>query len=345
MERVIAVGSAPSSGSTLLADLLDSTPYTAAGPELGLFSVSHFYEEYERFQKRWFKTAKSRSLYYMRSAINKANLAAYGFNKKSFDTIVQSAGDHREFLERFALHFLSLRGKSVEGMLFEKTPQNLEYIGKNLGFGRRFVVIVRNPAQVYLSLRKRGFAPAIALLTWFLEMARVAPYLGHPNLVLVRYEELTASPYETAADIIARCCGIKVDPGEMEAYHADNAYRIYHSQRLPTWSVQDSTKVVPSKKRVDEESRRALATLYSLRISKKYAALLGVEEYRFEDLLELFGYKESFLEQVPKRGGERFALDGASRRFLWRKMAIDLLHGDFRPQDVAAYLGCVEQVG
>ena len=43
---IIAIGNAPSSGSTLLADLLDSLPFAVCGPEIRLFSVRSYFTRY-----------------------------------------------------------------------------------------------------------------------------------------------------------------------------------------------------------------------------------------------------------------------------------------------------------
>ena len=44
MTTTIALGNSPSAGSTFFSDLLDSTTYTAVGPELNLFSLEYLYD-------------------------------------------------------------------------------------------------------------------------------------------------------------------------------------------------------------------------------------------------------------------------------------------------------------
>ena len=61
--RIVSIGNAPSSGSTFLADLLDSLCFAACGPELHLLSPLSHYKDMTNMRHRGFRRAASPACY------------------------------------------------------------------------------------------------------------------------------------------------------------------------------------------------------------------------------------------------------------------------------------------
>ncbi|MCK4882859.1 MAG: hypothetical protein KAR31_11720 [Candidatus Omnitrophica bacterium] len=84
------IGNSPSSGSTLLADLLDSTNVSACGNELNLFSNKNIYN-FTEFKKNIRRSSATFSVGRIRNTINVHRLYGYGLNEKEFVEFIKSS--------------------------------------------------------------------------------------------------------------------------------------------------------------------------------------------------------------------------------------------------------------
>ena len=143
------VGCPPSSGSTFFADLLDSSTHTACGEEINIFSTKKFYD-FHRFKKNILKRSLS-SVYLYSEGINTNILHQYGLDVPSLKELMRQSSSASEFGDLFSKHFLTLRGKNNQGVVFEKTPQNIICIESFLQEFKNsyFIFLVRNPVFVY----------------------------------------------------------------------------------------------------------------------------------------------------------------------------------------------------
>ena len=129
---ICLVGCAPSSGSTLFADLLDSTPYSVCGPELEFFCNKNVYNYQNFIEKKQFNGSianiRSTGTYFQ-----KWRLPAYGFsNIEEFNNLLYRHEDIRGFTKELSEHVLRFRDKPEDGIFFEKTPQNINTVGEFL---------------------------------------------------------------------------------------------------------------------------------------------------------------------------------------------------------------------
>ena len=342
MSITIALGNCPSSGSTFLADLLDSTQVTACGPEINLFAVENLYE-FSEFKKHWRESSKFSSPYFRRNSIGIRDIHAYGLSESAFDKLVQESENLKHFLEKFSLHFLSLRGKDLDGAVFEKSPQNLNCIDQYLEkVDAPFIHIVRNPVNVYKSLLKRGFDNSISLITWMMDQARIYNYIGHKNLVVLKYEDLVNDPFGKTADLINRATGHHVDPAGIKSNYEDNPYRKFHTPKLDSWT-HNTYGVVgrDRKKELTPEEVESLASLRSVKIGKDYSQIFGQAEVSFMELLEKFGYINEYLESIGQKQST-FQMSSQGRYRLFRKFTGDLKNKDAALRNLNAYLNPVE---
>ena len=143
-----------------LADLLDSTPYSCCGEELGVFSGKRLYD-FSRFKANILQRSIASSVYALSNGLITKDLHSYGFNIETFAALCRESEDILDFTERFADYVTALRGKPGNALVFEKTPQNISCIGEFLDAFKDsyFVYVVRNPLFVYASLLRRNFPP------------------------------------------------------------------------------------------------------------------------------------------------------------------------------------------
>jgi len=323
--RIIPVGNSPSSGSTLLADLLDSSPISACGPELGLFSIQQTYKDYGYFKKEIFSKSFTSSVYLAYASFVRHDLHKFGLNSEELIFIMNKFDNHSDFFNYFTESYLSLRGKQIDGFLFEKTPQNISYIKDYLNkFDEYFINIVRNPIDVYKSLLKRGFPQGIAALTWFLEQVKIVPFINNSKLIIVKYEELVKNPYQIVANIIKKISKKEMTSDIIKEGYERNNYRKFHAKRLKSWKIKDVGKIKISTyiKEITEKDKELLRSLLYLKISPEYAELLDVPDYSFRDILEKFGYLDTFYKRIEnKKKEKKFTLNMPSKLFLLKKTA------------------------
>lgn len=344
MTTTIALGNCPSSGSTFLADLLDSTPYTAVGPEINLFSIEDLYNK-RKLKSFYSHRSRCSSIYLRRNGLVLNDLCAYGLNEARLIKLLESSSDLPEFLENFAKSFLALRGKNMNGIVFEKSPQNIHCAQKYLSNTQNyFVHIVRNPIDTFISLRKRGFSTGIALITWMLDEAKIVDLLDNERFICINYEDLIKNPFGITSDLIKKVSGIEIEESDVESGYQDNPYRMYHTTKLATWSQRDFGKVGDRKiRKLNTEEVCLLASLKNLKVSKCYGKLFNIPEASFTDLLELFGYKDLF-DSVVGNASAEFQLTAHEKYRLFRKFTGDLKYGDAKLLDLNIYLNPVETV-
>ncbi|NPA34920.1 MAG: sulfotransferase [Chlorobi bacterium] len=230
MSRVVLIGSCPSSGSTLLADLLDSTPVSACGPELGLFAVKNFYNSWEK--GRLITKDVSDSPYLLYSQLNRENLSGYGIDLKILEFIFKNSENLREFTTEFSNWFITLRSREPNAITFEKTPQNIDTIRIFLEKDKhaKAVIILRNPLYTFDSLIRRNFSPFLAFLT-IAHCFQIAYTLkDNDRVLIVKYEDVVSQPFQTVQKILA-FSGIPFDDEEtFWKMFKNNTYRYYHDR-------------------------------------------------------------------------------------------------------------------
>jgi len=335
---IIAIGNAPSSGSTLLADLLDSLPFAVCGPEIRLFSVRAYFTRYAevRIADPFVRTATP-SCYSIRLGLARSRLHTYGLNAEMVKDFLAHEESFPAFCERFFDHFVALRGK--EGRLcFEKTPQNIQNARQFLETfpDSVFLHIVRNPLYVYKSLRRRGFPPYVAAATWLVDEAPAYALREHPRFITVQYEALVQSPYETVTALV-RSWGEDIQPERVAELYRNNRYRTLYVPKLPSWKVsQHGTIQNANRGEVTEEDKAALGYMLGSRVGKKYAQVFGLPEVSFSEVASLYGYDlERYLTAAPLPPDWP---DRASLRRLFRKWRLDFTHAEASLNSLTAYL-------
>ncbi|MEX0777889.1 MAG: sulfotransferase [Phycisphaeraceae bacterium] len=236
----ICVGGAPSSGTTLLADLLDSVPGLICGPELYVMCIEEAYRFDERFKpaamaQRHFAT---RARYSADVAFfNRKYLGATGLTEPALHELIAASDSLPGFITRFARHFAGYRGVALSAFA-EKTPINVNYVGE---FCRTFtngvfVHVVRDGRDVARSLTRRGYSLYEAAMIWMQQvLAGRRAAQSHGRVVEIKYEELVNDPFVTTVQMAAKV-GLAAAPAAIEVCFNSNQYRA-GLPRVASWSV------------------------------------------------------------------------------------------------------------
>ncbi|MFM1831712.1 MAG: hypothetical protein RLZZ461_28 [Planctomycetota bacterium] len=250
MSRVICIGGASSSGTTLVADLVDSIPGVGCPPELYIFSDPAAY----RWDDAFVASVLARRPRPNPSAhvlphpwFNHKHLPHCGFDEAELDALIRSSTDLPTFTEGFRTGFEAFRQREMP-VLAEKTPINVncaEHWCDQFPDGL-FVHVVRHPWAVINSLGRRGYPPMQAAMIWICQVKAGLLAQHHPHAVLLRYEDLLDAPFARMTELADRV-GIATTPDEIERRYKSNTYRAGLG-RVADWSVPtfDGTIGAPS---------------------------------------------------------------------------------------------------
>lgn len=242
----VCVGGAPSSGTTLLADLLDAAPGYACPPELYVYCFPEAYGFSKAFREAARDGIKARTAapYGIDTAFfNTKYLPKVGMTAAQFDEALEMSDTLAEFMDRVGAHLAVLRAKPVE-VLVEKTPINANCA--NLFCDTQdgvYINVVRDGRAVCASLMRRGYSLYEAALIWLYQTQKPTK---RPNLLTVRYEDLVADPFMVTAKL-TRLIGLPGHPKVIAKGFRTNAYRA-NIPRIATWSAREYTGKVLSQR-------------------------------------------------------------------------------------------------
>lgn len=353
----IAIGNCPSSGSTFLADIMDSVPFTICGSEIGIFATREYYTDFKvvrswvsslptRVQKNHlvqryqFFTSRCSSCYCGRIRLDLSRLYRYGLDVDLVKEFVEESSSFSDFCNQFFHHFSVLRNKHELAFYTEKTPQNihtakwfLEYFPESF-----FLHIVRNPIFVYKSLRKRGFPPYIAAATWLIDLSAAYKLRDHPRLYTIRYEDFVSNPFAVVCKFILDILGEKLSENKLKELYDNNHYRRLVSRKIKTWSISKYGKLGNANKNVSLNKEDGIMAKWMLRsnISDGYARSFGLPKTSYRELIDYYGYNLDDL--VNLNTNSFFSIDSLSRRRLLRKWWQDFRYAQASVSDLVSYL-------
>ncbi|NOH65222.1 sulfotransferase family protein [Vibrio rotiferianus] len=335
---LVLIGNSPSSGSTLLSELLDSTPISLSGEELGLFASNKFYND---FNNSIHYTSSCKSLYMSRIGLFSKGLPSYGLTTKQLKEVASEFHDAEDFVDHFLSRYKEFRGRDAD-VIFEKTPQNLSCIGDFLDLFQEsyFIHIVRNPVNVFLSLLKRDFPPYIAVHTWLLDVATFYKYREHERVINISYESLTSNPYESVSKILEKITGKVISPSEIEMMYKGNTFRAKHTLKIDSWSNKKFGMIANDhNKELSKEQKEMFCGALRGRISDAYANKFDIPAVSYVDMINHFGYTSLLKEFKATSGSPKSTKD---HKKLLSRFYHDLKAGDAKMNELNIYLNPIE---
>ena len=342
---IIAIGNAPSSGSTFLADLLDSLPFAVCGPEINLFSVKSNFTNFAYLKKYGFSSSRSALIYQRRQRLLDRRLCSYGIDRLLLNTILDESSSLKDFSINIFAVFSSLRGKQCK-LFFEKTPQNIHCAKVFLDTFEDsfFLHIVRNPLYVYKSLLKRNFPPYIAVNTWLIDESRSYELINHPRFITIYYEDLVKEPFIVVCNFLKQI-NIEYDPHDLEARYKNNEYRKMVSRKMKSWSFNQYGMMGNANKNkiITSEDLNRLCFMLQSKVSKSYSREFGIPEAPFDKLVEIYSYHyKKYIDELKTTVKPNSLYEKRSAKQLFIKYLIDLKHGQCKLKSLFSYMKPVE---
>lgn len=294
----ILIGSAPSSGSTLLVNAIERNfPSVVSGPEISLFSHPFVWRESGEAWRRGLLEAIAadslrRSNYLdegfvpYAAAVYPENLEAYGRSIGDLRTAVAAMSGGNELFQWLFEPLVQPRSR----VLIEKSPPNIYSIPAFLKCvpDGRALLIVRDGRDVVCSLKGRGFTFTEALRVWLIEAGICHTLALDPRVHLIKYEDLTADP-AGVLDHVGKALNLG-DRGKADVIRTGG--------RVDSWTLspndQISTSAVGRWKSDLTDLEQVIFGAYRVRVpAGSPIAELIVDGTSCGDLLANFGYAAS----------------------------------------------------
>lgn len=294
---LVLIGNSPSSGSTFLADLLDSIEGCFCGPELSIFANPTIFSDYARYQSKTNKEFSPLSIYKTTNRPYYHNLRFYGLQKSNYNQFVNSANNCSDFIAKLKSSIEKFHNQEIK-ILFEKSPENIASVEEYLnnypdGY---FIHIVRNPIYVYKSLIKRNFSKNIALFTWYFDVLQQINFLNHPRVIQVKYEELTNSPADVLNHIFEKIgLNKKFTQNEIESLLANNSNR-KQIKRVKSWTSKPGQISNANNKPISAVEKEFFYQALLYKISPKLANHFNVPQLSYGELIKKMGYEKDINE-------------------------------------------------
>ena len=288
--RMLCVGGSPSTGSTFLADLLDSVPGIVCPPELYLYCFAEAFT----FDVAFLETVASGGRFKLRAPyiaprhfVTLKLLEQSGIQRENFANLFRSGGNLFTLVEAVATGHAELRGRDLKAFA-EKTPANVnclrdfaDLLPDGLG-----IHTVRNGWHVVDSLCRRGYSPIHAAAIWAIQTdAGLRASRACQNILTLRFEALVSDPFGEAV-AIAKRIGIDTDETEVRARYEANGFR-QSILRLETWRVKRYGIAEPS----TDPSPNELTELERVLINQlEIRATPSSEPIQFSELQRALGY-------------------------------------------------------
>lgn len=270
----VLIGGSGSSGSTLLASILDSHPEIACAPEMSFFNKKVIYDRYRDFETnlpQWLEKGVPTDGYSLYPGFLLGR-ECYELKKPQLIAWSGEGGGIKEFMRSLQSHILQRTGTTV---FAEKTPSNCYCFGEFLEIfpDAKLLHIVRDGRDVVCSLMKRGMSLFRATSLWLYNTSAGVVHRGRPQYFELSYEELVSAPEETIQQV---CDHVRVEflPGMLDRDSPSSTAR----NGISSWKNSPTGPITTeSVGRFEEELDDSdLARFYNVRLTSWGASKLGI---------------------------------------------------------------------
>jgi hypothetical protein len=299
--KTICIGGAPSSGTTLLANILDSTPGILCGPESNIFCMDAAYKYDTHFQEQAISCKfPCNSIYSpFTRFFNRKHCHSYGVEQKDVDAAIMSCDSLADFSRWLAEQFSAFRKRDCSAFA-EKTPINVGYIGQFLkAFNDGlFIFVIRDGRAVVSSLKRRGFSLIESAMIWMYQTSLAIPWLDHPRVATVKFEDIVANPFMIGAALASQA-KVYASAVDIETLYRSNIYR-EKLERVATWRAHSYLPDQKAAEWIDDNlSSEDLAILTAIKLESVFRPSV-FKTISFADLLRTFNYEATLTVEAIK---------------------------------------------
>jgi hypothetical protein len=265
------IGGCGSSGTTLLARLLDGLRTIRSGPELGVFHHRALYDAGPEFRARVYGLLTGRApsvgmpverlMVPLMPSVFFQDRAFYGGDGPAAElALLDAATDLGALVETLRGGMARTLGVAPDFTLIDQTPKNCVAAREFLDAvpDGRFIHVVRDGRDVVRSLVRRWAAEAkghpaatyvqAGMTRWTWDVSQALRAEDHPGYLEVRYESLVTRPLVEINRILKHLDQAPVTEAELATQHSPSlsaAGERFHGGIKPTWGAQVHDPVTP----------------------------------------------------------------------------------------------------
>lgn len=302
------MGGSPSTGSSLLVNLLDRHSALSAGPETYLFIHPRLYTDWARWKRYLLHTSKTGGLkspgWFL---MNGAQLLqeTYGWSRPELAQWIAKAPDLATFADRYLARRMEAAGAHS---WVEKSPANAITFPLFLRqFPRaRILHTTRDPYDTAASLLARGHSAYQAAGAYIVQTALALRVLDHPSAHLVKYEELVLDPASTLRRTLT-FLDVSWEAAVLEPTPEERRREVRMQGWLQNERDRVGTRSLGRFRRLPAADRQALINALALfRINPAFARRYGLAHTSLRDITETLHYpyqeaREPDLRQLKKQ--------------------------------------------
>lgn len=302
----ILIGNSPSTGSSLLRQMLNRHPEIFCGPESYLFIYPQLFTKWEKFKsgivggRHSSNRLKSRSFFLQKDVILQDR--EYGSrSEEELEALVESSSGIEEFTHQFYQPILEARGKK---MWAEKSPANtINFFRFIKAFPQgRVVHVVRDPYDTITSLLYRGTTLYDACAVYLIQTAQALRARENARYHEIRYEALVRDPEEVLSGFL-ESMQLKFDKVMLSEGNPEMSVE----PSMTGWKYEETGKVekgsVGRFAELDKETQKTIRGAMGLiRISPGYALKEDLLHLGFPAICGALGYP--FIDPPKKVKGE-----------------------------------------
>ncbi|WP_235298268.1 sulfotransferase family protein [Portibacter marinus] len=281
------IGGSGSTGSSLVANVLNRHPDLFCGPETHLFTKHQLFKQWEENKHKIIEDKLKSYAWHMYSRTEVLN-KNYGWTTKKLNDLIEYA----HFIEEFSDEFFTSAARSYgKRYWIEKTPSNV-YGFKDLTahFPNCFLMqTIRNPYDTIASLNRRGFSIYYSTCMYMVNTCVGLAMRNYDKYIPIIYEDMVKNPDSVMNDICDRL-GIKYDatmlqPTEMGFDHDIDSWGLSEHGVIAERSVGS----FESASRFVQE--QIIYTVNSFRLTPYYIKRYGCDIVDIPSICRLLGYQ------------------------------------------------------
>lgn len=285
---MIIIGGNPSSGSTLLANILNNHPDIVCGPEMSLFNKKIIFDDYQYFKNNidniLIKGYPTGGFQVYKEFIPEKKF--YGLSNEMVREIVLSSINSKEFIKNIVNEVMANKKKII---FAEKTPSNTYNFDKIIELfpNAKIIHTIRDVRDTYCSLKKRNKSLFYSGSVWLYNNIVGSKSERQKSYMQIKYEQLVNQP-AIEIERVLNFIGIDKTESILDVNHAHSVE--YHKGR---WNNSPSSDI--SNKSVgrykNELSDNEINALMNISF-KKSNMLNGSCISNVHDLMKYYGYDD-----------------------------------------------------
>lgn len=234
----IIIGGSPSTGSSLLRQILNRHSRIVCAPETHIWCKEELYKDWESnkgklLQRSIFGLASKGFFQFV--GIDSSQVPKY--NKAKTKQLIESSTDIGSFFKQFMAEFYELKADQLYG---EKTPGNVlnfNYILES-SEDKLCVHTVRDPYDTIASLVARGKSVMEATAFYLYNSAHAMNIWENDRLVTIRYEKLVEDPKLELQGVLGKL-NLNFEEAMLQAGDKNQT----EVTKLPSWKYDETEKV------------------------------------------------------------------------------------------------------